>query len=163
FLDVEAMSAPRIAALVRELEIDIAVDLNGFTKGARSSIFVRRPAPVQVSYLGYAGTLGSHWDYIIADRFVIPETSREHYGEQVVYLPDCFMVNDDRRTISAHTPSRTEAGLPEHGFVFCCFNNSYKITPDAFDVWMRLLQAIDGSVLWLSGANASAVANLRQA
>jgi len=163
FLDVEAMSAQRIAALVRELEIDIAIDLNGFTKGARSNIFVRRPAPVQVSYLGYPGTLGAYWDYIIADRFVIPEASREHYAEQVVHLPDCFMVNDDKRSISAHTPSRQEVGLPEHGFVFCCFNNSFKITPDVFDIWMRLLRDIEGSVLWLSGGNASAVTNLCRA
>jgi protein O-GlcNAc transferase len=160
FFDVESMGAQKIAALVRELEIDIAIDLNGFTKGARSNIFVKRPAPVQVNYLGYPGTLGRQWDYIIADRFVIPQDCRDHYAEKVVELPDCFMVTDDQRVISAQAPARKEVGLPEQGFVFCCFNGNYKITPDVFDIWMRLLQAVEGSVLWLSGADPSAMANL---
>jgi predicted O-linked N-acetylglucosamine transferase (SPINDLY family) len=163
FIDADWMSDAEVARLMRELEIDIAVDLMGFTEGARPGVFARRAAPVQVNYLGYAGTLGrSTWDYIIADRFVIPEDCRNHYAENVVHLPDCFMVNDDSRRISPRTPSRAEAGLPETGFVFCCFNNSYKITPEVFDVWMRLLGAVGDSVLWLSGANASAAANLRK-
>ncbi len=161
FIDVEAMSDGDVARLVRELEIDIAVDLNGFTEGSRPHVFAQRPAPVQVNYLGYAGTLGaSCWDYVVADRFVVPEDGRVHYAEQVVYLPDCFMANDAGRTISPRTPSRAEAGLPENGFVFCCFNNSFKITPHVFDVWMRLLAAVDGSVLWLSGTHASATEHL---
>ena len=161
FIDADGMSDAEIARLVRELEIDIAVDLNGFTGGARPAVFAHRPAPVQVNYLGFAGTLGrSTWDYIVADRFVIPEDDRVHYAENVVYLPDCFMVNDGSRKISPRTPSRREAGLPATGFVFCCFNNSFKITPDVFDVWMRLLRRVEGSVIWLS-ANAGAVANLR--
>jgi protein O-GlcNAc transferase len=162
FFDVAAAKNHEVAALVRELEVDIAVDLNGFTKGARPGIFVKRPAPVQVNYLGYAGTLGScHWDYIIADRFAIPEDCHEHYGEKVAYLPASYLPNDPARNICAHTPSRADAGLPDHGVVFCCFNNAYKITPDVFDVWMRLLRAVEGSVLWLSGANPGAVENLR--
>src|SRR5262249_10886221 len=142
---------------------DIAVDLNGSTEGMRPGVLVQRPAPVQINYLGFAGTLGrSTWDYIIADRFVIPDDSRAHFVENVVHLPHCFMANDDGRRISPRTPSRAEAGLPAKGFVFCCFNNSFKITPDIFDIWMRLLAAVDGSVLWLSAANPSAVANLRR-
>jgi predicted O-linked N-acetylglucosamine transferase (SPINDLY family) len=163
FIDANQMSDRETARLIRDLEIDIAVDLNGFTDGSRPQVFAQRPAPVQVNYLGYAGTLGQdHYDYILADRFVIPETAAAHYAEKVVYLPDSFMVNDAERKISAHRPSRAEAGLPESGFVFCCFNNAYKITPDVFDVWMRLLEDVDGSVLWLSTANARAMDNLRR-
>ena len=161
FLDARTMSDHDVARMMRDLEIDIAIDLNGLTDGSRPNVFAQKPAPLQVNYLGYAGTLGQGTcDYIIADRFVLPEASRAHYAENVVYLPDSFMVNDDARKISAHRPSRVEAGLPETGFVFCCFNNSYKITPDLFDVWMRLLRSVDGSVLWLSAAPASASDNL---
>jgi predicted O-linked N-acetylglucosamine transferase (SPINDLY family) len=163
FLDVQTMNDHKVAELVRELEIDIAIDLNGFTRGARSAIFLKRPAPVQVNYLGYPGTLGSScWDYIIADRLVIPEDCHAQYAEKVVYLPESYMANDVARKISPRTPSRAEAGLPDNGFVFCCFNNPYKITPDIFDVWMRLLHQAEGSVLWLSGANPGAVENLRR-
>ena len=163
FLDAHMMSDGEAARLVRDLEVDIAVDLNGFTDGARPNVFAQRPAPVQVNYLGYAATLGQDYcDYIVADRFVIPEASRADYAEKVVYLPDTFMVNDCDRKISEHVPARAEAGLPERGFVFCCFNNSYKITPDLFDVWMRLLREIDGGVLWLSTGNATAPINLRR-
>src|SRR5262249_34343675 len=121
------------------------------------------PAPVQISYLGYAATSGpNHCDYIIADRFVIPERARADFAEQVVYLPDTFMVTDRMRKISARTPSRQEAGLPDDGLVFCCFNNSFKITPDLFEVWMRLLRAIEGSVLWLPTPSDSTMRNLRR-
>ena len=163
FIDARRMSDREVARLVRELEIDVAVDLNGFTEGGRPDIFAQRPAPVQVNYLGYAGTLGAAaWDYVVADRFVIPTSDHAHYVEKVVYLPDSFMVNDCGRKIADRTPTRARAGLPERGLVFCCFNNSFKITPDVFDVWMRLLGGVAGSVLWLSAANASAVANLRR-
>src|SRR5262249_10548565 len=136
FIEARELGDPEIARLIRDLEVDIAVDLNGMTAGARPAVFARRPAPVQVNYLGYAGTMGSsHWDYILADRFVIPPDLRDACAERVVELPHSFMVNDDRRKISECVPSRGEAGLPEHGFVFCCFNNAYKITPDVFDVW----------------------------
>jgi len=162
FVDADAMSDDAVAALVRELEVDIAVDLAGLTGGGRSSIFARRPAPVQVNYLGYAGTLGrEYWDYIVADRFVLPEAAQPYYGEKVAYLPDSFMVTDGDRRISPRTPSRAEAGLPD-GFVFCSLNNLFKITPDLFDVWMRLLRATDGSALWLPKAHPAAVGNLRR-
>ena len=163
FIDADTMNDQQVAQLIRDLEIDVAVDLNGFTDGARPDVFARKPAPVQVNYLGYAGTSGTPcFDYIIADRFVIPEQSRRYFAENVVYLPDTFMVNDAGRKISPHRPSRAEAGLPDTGFVFSCFNHHYKITPDIFDVWMRLLRQIDGSVLWLSNARTSAMDNLRR-
>jgi predicted O-linked N-acetylglucosamine transferase (SPINDLY family) len=163
FIDASHMSDRAVAALVRELEIDIAIDLNGYTEGSRSDVFAHRAAPVQVNYLGFAGTLGQPtWDYILADRFVIPEESRGYFTEKVVYLPDCFMVTDCGRSISAPTPTREDAGLPQRGLVFCCFNNSFKITPDVFDVWMRLLDRFDGSVLWLPATNTAAIANLRR-
>ena len=163
FLDVHSMGDEDIARLLRELEIDIAVDLNGFTDGARPNVFALRPVPVQVAYLGFAATLGQdYWDYIVADRFVIPDEAQSYYTERVARLPGSFMVNDVDRRIAELVPTRAEAGLPEHGLVFCCFNNTYKITPDLFDVWMRVLGAADGSVLWLSHANGTAPANLRR-
>jgi len=161
FIDANKMTDREVATLIRELEVDIAVDLNGFTDGSRPDVFAYKPAPVQVNYLGYAGTLGQEYcDYIVSDPFVIPEESRADYAEKVVYLPDSFLVNDAGRKISARTPSRAEAALPEKGFVFCCFNQAYKITPDVFDVWMRLLRQVDDSVLWLSCGNAHTVKNL---
>jgi predicted O-linked N-acetylglucosamine transferase (SPINDLY family) len=163
FVDASTMSDRDVAALLRALEIDIAIDLNGYTEGARSDVLAHRAAPVQVNYLGYAGTLGQPtWDYVLADRFVIPEENRAFFAENVVYLPDCFMVTDCGREISPARPTRAEAALPERGLVFCCFNNSFKITPDVFAVWMRLLDRFDDSVLWLSATNAAAIANLRQ-
>jgi protein O-GlcNAc transferase len=163
FINVQGKSDRDVAHLIRELEVDIAVDLMGFTSGCRPAILAFRPAPIQVNYLGYAGTMGAdHIDYIVADRLVIPEDQRQHYSEQVVYLPETYMSNDSKRRISVTSPSRTELNLPETGFVFCSFNNSYKITPRIFDVWMRLLREIAGSVLWLSGTNAAAVNNLRR-
>jgi predicted O-linked N-acetylglucosamine transferase (SPINDLY family) len=162
FVDVSRMSDREVAALLRELEVDIAVDLTGFTTDARTGIFAHRGAPVQVNYLGFPATMGAEYiDYIIADRFVIPEGKRAHYSEQVVYLPDTFQANDDKRRIAERMPTRHEAGLPESGLVFCSFNNSYKINPRFFDVWMRLLQSVAGSVLWLVADNASVRDNLR--
>jgi predicted O-linked N-acetylglucosamine transferase (SPINDLY family) len=163
FIDAQALRDADVAQRLRDLEIDIAVDLNGFTDGLRPDVLARRPVPVQVNYLGYAGTMGAaYWDYILADRFVIPQDSRRFYTEQVVHLPHAFMVTDASRKISSPAPTRAQAGLPEGGFVFCCFNNSYKIMPDVFDVWMRLLGQVEGSVLWLAAANASATDNLRR-
>lgn len=162
FCDAQAMSDADVAGLMRDLEIDIAVDLNGFTEGSRQNIFSFRPSPVQVNYLGYAGTLGANfWDYIIADRFVIPEKQRDCYAEKVVYLPETFMATDCRRRVSPIAPLRAEAGLPEKAVVFCNFGNSFKITPDLFDVWMRLLKQVEGSVLWLSASNPWSMQNLR--
>ncbi len=162
FVDVHRKSDREVAQLLRELEVDIAVDLNGFTTDSRTGIFAFRAASVQVNYLGYPGTMGTDYmDYILADRFVIPEQHRSHYAEKAVYLPDTYMASDSRRVIADRTPTRPEAGLPERGFVFCSFNNSYKITPDIFGVWMRLLNKVPGSVLWLRGGDKEAMRNLR--
>lgn len=163
FVDVQGMEDREIALLMRRLEVDIAVDLNGFTDGCRPSVFAQRPAPVQVNFLGYAGTLGQAcWDYIIADRFVIPDEARRHYAENVAYLPDCCVVNDDHRLISDRPVSRADAGLPEDSIVFCCFNKVIKFTPDIFGLWMRVLGAVENSVLWLSASDPVAIANLRR-
>lgn len=163
FVDVRDRSDAEAAVLIRDMEIDIAVDLKGFTGNSRPAILASRPAPVQVNYLGYPGTMGADFiDYIIADRFVIPEGAAGSYGEKVALLPDSYAANDPKRRIGARTPSRAEAGLPETGFVFCSFNNSYKITPAVFDIWMRLLRAVDGSVLWLLNTGDAATANLRR-
>jgi protein O-GlcNAc transferase len=163
FIDTEDKTDEDIANLIRYHEIDIAVDLMGHTQNSRLGILARRPAPIQVQYIGYAGTLGTDYiDYILADSTVVPEEHRPFFTEQVVWLPDSYLVSDDRRSISPHTPMRHECGLPEDAFVFCSFNNSYKITPVIFELWMRVLRAIPKSVLWLSQANAIATANLRR-
>jgi predicted O-linked N-acetylglucosamine transferase (SPINDLY family) len=163
FIDARTFGDEHIANLVRSLEVDILVDLMGFTKDARTEIFAGRPAPVQVNYLGYPGTMGaSYVDYIIADRTAIPEEKRGCYLEKVVYLPDSFMGNDTARKISERLPRRSECNLPEAGFVFCSFNNSYKIIPQIFDIWMRILRQVDNSVLWLSKKNETAIRNLRR-
>jgi predicted O-linked N-acetylglucosamine transferase (SPINDLY family) len=144
------------------MEIDIAVDLGGFTDGTRPQLFARRIAPIQISYLGYPGTMGaSYIDYILADEFVIPAQNRGHYRERVVYLPDCFQANDDAREIDHRLSVRADVGLPDQAFVFCCFNNTHKITPDMFDVWMRLLARVPHSVLWLLDAGANTCRNLQ--
>jgi predicted O-linked N-acetylglucosamine transferase (SPINDLY family) len=163
FHDVRSMSDRDIAALARRERIDIAIDLKGYTQNNRLGIHAWRPAPVQVSYLGFPGTLGTRFiDYIIADRIVIPDSQREHYSERIIYLPDSYQANDDTRPIPACRPTRQGEGLPDDGFVFCSFNNSYKITKDVFEIWMRLLRGVPGSVLWLLGANQWAQANLKR-
>jgi predicted O-linked N-acetylglucosamine transferase (SPINDLY family) len=163
FLDVRSLSDRSVAQLSREHEVDIAVDLMGFTKDNRFGIFAERAAPIQVNYLGYPGTTGADcMDYLIADRTLIPESSRQHYSEKIVYLPDSYQVNDSKRLISEKTSSRAEEGLPEQGFVFCCFNNNYKIVPGTFDRWMRILGQVEGSVLWLLEDNPWAGGNLRK-
>ncbi len=162
FIDVVDSSDVEISELASILEIDIAIDLKGFTQDARTGIFANRAAPVQVNYLGYPGTMGANFiDYLIADSLVLPEKDREYYSEKIVYLPDTYQVNDSTRNISGRAPGRSEVGLPDNGFVFCCFNNNYKITPDVFDVWMRLLHKMPGSVLWLFEGNPVASANLK--
>jgi protein O-GlcNAc transferase len=164
FRDVRDLSDRDVAKLMKELEIDIAVDLKGYTKGARPGILRDRPAPIQVSYLGYPGTMGADFiDYIVADAVVMPPGEERHYAEKVVRLPDCFQVNDSRRPISERTPTRHESGLPERGFVFCSFNAGRRITAAVFDVWMRLLTAIEGSVLWLLHDNVWAEDHLKRA
>ena len=162
FIDIKDLSDAEAARLLREREIDIAVDMTGFTENAMTALFARRPAGIQVNYLGFPGTLGAPYiDYILADRFIIPEEQQVFYDEKVAYLPHSYLPNDATRLIAERTPSRSEAGLPEAGFVFCSFNMVYKITPAMFDMWMRLLAQIDGSVLWLPQSNARAIANLR--
>jgi predicted O-linked N-acetylglucosamine transferase (SPINDLY family) len=162
FIDVSGKSDRDIAALAREMEIDIAVDLKGLTVGHRLGIFAHRAAPVQVNYLGFPGTLGAtYFDYIVADNVIIPEESGQHYTEVVVALPGSYQVNDRKRKIAERRFTRTELGLPETGMVFCCFNNNFKIMPYIFDMWMRILHAVPGSVLWLIEDNADAAENLR--
>ena len=163
FHDVRAKSDEEVAKLLHDLQVDIAIDLKGYTRDSRPGILAYRPAPIQASYLGFPGTMGAAFiDYIIADKTVAPFEHQVFYTEKIVHLPDCYQVNDSKRKIAERTPTRQEAGLPEQGFVFCCFNNNWKITPDVFGVWMRLLHAIEGSVLWLFYDNQSAERNLRK-
>ena len=162
FIVIGKESDREIAELLRQREIDIAVDLNGYTLGNRTGIFALRPVPVQVSYLGYPGTLGAGYiDYMLTDRHTIPEGREACYAEKTVCLPETFQANDSKRRIAEHSMTRAEAGLPENGFVFCCFNNNYKITPAVFDVWMRLLDKVEASVLWLIHGHALMETNLR--
>ena len=162
FIDVREKSDADIALLARELEIDIAVDLKGFTQDGRTGIFARRAAPVQVSYLGYPGTMAaSYIDYLIADATLIPEEHVQHYAEQIAYLPHTYQANDAGRLIAEAQLTRVAAGLPDKAFVFCCFNNNWKITPGVFSIWMRVLERVDGSVLWLFEDNPGAGRNLR--
>jgi predicted O-linked N-acetylglucosamine transferase (SPINDLY family) len=162
FIDVRSKTDLEIALLSRTLEIDIAVDLKGFTQGQRAGIFSFRAAPVQVNFLGYPGTMGADYiDYLIADTHLIPPNQQIHYSEKIVYLPDSYQVNDRKRSISDNVLTRREVGLPTEGFVYCCFNNSYKITPTVLDRWCRILMAVDGSVLWLLQDNNKAAENLR--
>lgn len=162
FIDVRQHTDLEIAQMLRHMEIDIAIDLKGYTGESRSGILAHRAAPIQVNYLGYPGSMGaSYIDYLIADQHVIPPTQQACYSEQVVYLPDTYQVNDSKRPIADKTPTRQEAGLPSSGFVFCCFNNNYKITPEVFDIWMRLLGRVEDSVLWLLEDNDLASRNLK--
>jgi predicted O-linked N-acetylglucosamine transferase (SPINDLY family) len=163
FIDVRGESDAEVARRARHLGIDIAVDLKGFTQNHRAGIFALRAAPVQVNYLGFPGTLGARFmDYIIADKVLIPEASREFYSESIVELPHSYQVNDTRRLISSRVFTREELGLPLHALVYCCFNNPYKITPSIFDRWMNLLRRVPGSVLWLLQDNSLQANNLRE-
>jgi predicted O-linked N-acetylglucosamine transferase (SPINDLY family) len=161
FLDVRGRTDVEVASLMHAAGIDIAVDLMGLTGSSRQGILALRPAPVQVNYLGFPGTTALPYiDYILADQVVIPDGEQRYYSEKVVYLPDTYMPADSKRRVSERRFSRADEGLPETGIVFCCFNNSYKFTPQVFDAWMRLVRAVDGSVLWLSQPNDSARRNL---
>jgi len=163
FIDVRSRSDREIAMLARQLEIDMAVDLKGYTQDHRAGIFSFRAAPVQVGYLGYPGTMASaYMDYLIADRTLIPSGSQRYYSEKIVYLPNSYQVSDTKREIADRVFTRHELGLPEDGFVFCCFNNHYKITPGIFDGWMRILHRVAGSVLWLLGGTPTVLVNLRK-
>ncbi|MEI7431099.1 MAG: tetratricopeptide repeat protein, partial [Betaproteobacteria bacterium] len=162
FIDVENKSDLEVAQLARRLEIDIAVDLGGHTKDSRTGIFAHRAAPIQVNYLGYPGTMGTEYiDYIIADKTVIPEDSQSFYAEKMVYLPGCFQVNDSHKLISRKHFSRRELGLPDEGFIFCCFNNNYKINPRIFESWMRILKNTKNSFLWVLADSEMMQTNLR--
>ena len=163
FIDASAMSDIEIAQLSRKLKIDIAVDLKGFTQNCRTGIFTYRAAPLQVSYLGYPGTMAADYvDYLIADQIIIPPQSQAAYQEKIIYLPNSYQVNDRKRVISNTVFTKAELGLPEQGFVFCSFNNNFKILPPTFESWMRILKAVEGSVLWLFEDNATAANHLRQ-
>jgi protein O-GlcNAc transferase len=162
FIDAQDKSDEDIADLVRRLEIDIAVDLMGFIRNNRLNVLARRPAPIQINYIGYPGTMGApYMDYIIADSTIIPEQHCVFYEEQVIWLPETFQINDHRK-ISEPAPTRHECGLPETAFVFCAFNHSYKIMPEIFEIWMRLLKDVEGSVLWLKVSGEIAPRNLRR-
>jgi len=164
FIDAPALGTDDIARWIREGEIDILVDLNGFTQNSRTAIFAQRAAPLQVNYLGYPGTMGAEYiDYIIADPVLIPEAHCANYQEKVVWLPHSYLPHDAAsRSISEQRFARHEFGLPERGFVFCCFNNAYKLNPRVFASRMRILGAVEDSVLWLSRDNEAAVENLRK-
>ena len=162
FHECARLSDGAIIAAARKAGIDIAIDLKGYTQDARLAPFAARVAPVQVSYLGYPGTVGANFlDYILVDATVLPRDQQPFYDERIVHLPDSYQANDDRRVIAHATPSRAEAGLPMDGFVYCCFNNAYKITPEVFASWMRILAAVPGSVLWLLANEADAMDRLR--
>ena len=163
FIDASALSVDEIATKIKNAEIDILIDLNGFTQNARTEVFARRPAPIQVNYLGYLGTMGAEYiDYIVADRTVIPETQKHLYMEKIIYLPNSFQPTDRQRHISDKIFMRADCGLPQEGFVFCNFNAHYKITPDVFDIWMRILMRVNGSVLWLVAGNPTTESNLKK-
>ena len=162
FIDVSEMSDMDVAELSRKLQIDIAVDLGGYTAHNRPGIFAHRAAPIQVSYIGYLGTMGLEaMDYLIADATIVPVGSKKFYSEKIVYLPS-YQANDRNRAISDRKFSRQELGLPDSGFVFCCFNNNYKILPETFSSWMRILKATEGSVLFLYSENPWTESNLRK-
>jgi len=163
FHDVLTMSHKDATMFARSVELDIAVDLGGYTQNYRTKIFAMSAAPIQVCYLGYAGTMGTDYiDYLIADRTVILEEKQHHYSEKIVYLPNSYMVNNSKIKLSERVFTRREVGLAIDGFVFCCFNNHYKINPSIFNVWMRILSQVDGSVLWLSDTNNTTTKNLKK-
>jgi len=163
FIDVHEMGDDDVAGLLRDMEIDIAVDLTGFTEHSRTPIFARRPAGLQVNFLGFPGTMGAPYiDYIVGDPTTIPAEHQPYFQEKVAYLPHSYLPNDAARIIADRSFSRAEQGLPEQGFVFCTFNNLFKIRPEIFDIWMRLLRGVDGSVLWLPELIRTAMHNLRR-
>lgn len=162
FVDVSAMGIDEVCRLIASKEVDIAIDLCGFTQGSRTDLFASRVAPVQVNFLGFPGTMGAgYMDYIVADRHVIPKDAQSCYAEKVAYLPDTYFPTDCTLSVSYRTPTRQEVGLPSSGVVFCCFNHIYKINPSIFGIWMQLLCEVPGSVIWLSEPGPQAVANFQ--
>jgi predicted O-linked N-acetylglucosamine transferase (SPINDLY family) len=163
FDDVSEVGDREVAVMLREREIDIAVDLTGHTRGGRLGILAFRAAPLQINFLGFAGTSGaSYVDYLIGDSIVIPSDQERYFSERIIRMPHAFLPNDDHQPIAGESPRRRDLGLPETGFVFCAFNNTYKINPDMFEIWMRLLKETSGSVLWLRGGEGTVLANLRR-
>jgi len=163
FIEARLQNDRQTAGLIRDLEIDIAIDLKGLTQNARTKAFAHRPAPIQVNYLGYPGTMGANYfDYIVADKVVIPPDQQAAYSEKIVFLPNSYQVNDAKRPFPIGAPTRAEAKLPDRGAVFGSFNNNFKINPAIFDRWMNLLRSVDGSVLWLLEGNPYAPNNLRR-
>ena len=163
FEDIQFLSDEDVVGLVRAHHLDIAIDLKGYTRQSRSKLFKAYLAPIQINWLGYPGTMGCEYiDYIIADEVVIPEEQQKNYSEKVIYLPDCYQPNDDQRKISPVVKPRIDYGLPADAFVFCCFNQSYKISPVELDIWARVLQRIDHGVLWLLDSNRWAKDNLKK-
>lgn len=163
FIDASAMTDDEVAAMAHALALDVAIDLNGYTQNCRPGIFARRAAPIQVSYLGYLGTMSAEFiDYLIVDPAIVPDGSESLYPEKLIVLP-CYQCNDRNAVLSEEPISRAQVGLPEQGFVYAAFNNSYKITPDTFDAWMRILAQVPDSVLWLYARNPTTIDNLRRA
>jgi predicted O-linked N-acetylglucosamine transferase (SPINDLY family) len=163
FYDVRAKSDRDIAELINSMRVDILVDRSGYTTNSRPGVFADRPAPIQVNYLGYPGTLGADfYDYVIADPTVLPFDQQEFFSERIVHLPDCYQSNDSKRAIVASAMTREQANLPANGVVFCCFNNPAKITAQIFDIWMRLLRQVPRSTLWLLGDQGIAAENIRR-
>jgi predicted O-linked N-acetylglucosamine transferase (SPINDLY family) len=161
FYDVRNLTDESIAALAVECQIDIAIDLKGYTKDCRTGIFKYQPAPVVVNYLGYPGTMANPCvHYIIADEIIIPKESQRFYSEKIAYLPHSYQINDSKRTVAEYSFTREEVGLPKSGFVFCCFNNVYKVNPEVFDSWANILKKVEGSVLWLLEENEISTKNL---
>jgi len=164
FVDLRPVSLADAVERIRKDQIDILVDLTGFTQSARTEILASRPAPIQVNYLGYPGTLGADFvDYILVDHFIVPAEQQSAYHERLVHLPGCYQVNDSKRKLAGPIPSRPDLGLPIEGFVFCSFNSNYKITPRMFELWMQLLRQTPGSVLWLLQGNSRVPVNLQRA
>ena len=162
FRDVELSGTGELVALARNDQIDIAIDLTGYTKHNRAEIFNQRVAPIQISYLGYPGTMGAKFiDYIIADKVLIPKKMEEFYTENIIFMPDTYQPINDNLVISDVVPSKEELGLPHSAFVFCAINQGYKIKPEEFSIWMRLLKKVEGSVLWLKNQNEVMELNLR--
>jgi predicted O-linked N-acetylglucosamine transferase (SPINDLY family) len=163
FVDARLWSDSAIVEYILQQKIDILIDLAGYTQGSRTAVLTKKPAAVQINYLGYPGTLGlSAIDYIIADKTVIPESNFQFFSEKVIHVGGSYLCSDPTRVLDEHLPSRAELSLPDNGFVFCCFNHHYKITPQWFEIWMRLLHAVNNSVLWLSASNDLAQKNLQQ-
>jgi protein O-GlcNAc transferase len=162
FIDLNAIGDSEAASLIRRNRIDILVDLVGYMQGNRMGICARRPAPIQVRYLGMAGTSGADfYDYLIADEVVVPEAHAQFYSEQLVYLPHCYQINDDQQKIDHAAYSRTDFDLPIDGMVYCSFASHYKLDAIMFAIWMRILDQTEGSVLWLTPGSPTAERNLR--